>query len=141
MKLIVAGGRGYHLTAGDYAYLDRVRSSLAFDGYTIDEVLSGEIPGADAGGEEWARLRKIPVKRFVAEWWRRGLVAGPIRNRAMAQYASPGGLCILFPGGAGTESMRREAALAGLQILEVDLDRELEPLPTGSPARTSSAAS
>ena len=129
MKIIVAGGRRYHLTVDDYAYLDRVRSLLASDGHTIDEVLSGGGPGANAGGEEWARSRRIPVKSFPAEWNRRGLLAGPIRNRAMAQYASPNGLCILFPGGAGTESMRREAIAAGLQILEVDLDRELEPLP------------
>jgi hypothetical protein len=128
MKLVVAGGRRHILTAGDYAYLDRVRSLLASDGYTIDEVISTGTPGAAAGAEEWARSRKVPVKRFVADW-SRGLLAPPIRNRAMARYAALSGLCILFPGGRETESMRCAAISAGLQVLEVDLDRELESLP------------
>ena len=129
MRLIIGGGRRYKLSDADRAYLDRVRSMLALDGHVIKELLSGGDPGADAGGVEWAYSRRIPVKRFVAAWNRRGLLAGPIRNRAMAQYASPGGLCILFPGGRGTEEMKREAALAGLQVLEVDLAHKIEPLP------------
>jgi hypothetical protein len=138
MKLIVAGGRGYYLTVDDYAYLDRVRSLLASGSYTIDEVLSSGNPGADAGAEEWARSRKVPVKRFVADW-SRGLLARPILYRAMARYAALSGLCILFPGGRGTDSMRCAAIGAGLQVLEVDLDRELESLPPLPCAGRSSA--
>lgn len=43
---------------------------------------------------------------------------GPIRNHEMAEYVGPGGLCILFPGGRGTASMRREALAVGLTVIE-----------------------
>lgn len=105
MKLIIAGGRNYHLTAEDFNWLDSIPD--------ITEVVSGGCKGADAGGEAWATLRKIPIKRFNADWVKHGKAAGPLRNRQMAQYADA---VILFPGGRGTESMYREAISAQLRI-------------------------
>jgi hypothetical protein len=82
MKLIIAGSR----TVKDYQWLcDAIQRS----GYTdITEVVSGKEPnGADALGERWAKEHDIPIKDFPADWDHLGLVAGPIRNTAMAEYA------------------------------------------------------
>lgn len=108
MKLIIAGGRYYRFTSYDIDRLDDLRSKNL-----INEVVSGGASGADACGEEWAKERGIPVKRFPADWNKFGKAAGPIRNAQMADYAND---VVLFPGGKGTDSMRKLAKLAGLVI-------------------------
>lgn len=109
MKLIIAGGRDYKMTMADHMQLLDV---LALG---IDEVVSGGAPGADAEGESWADFYRIPIKRFPADWETHGRAAGPIRNRQMAEYADA---VALFPGGRGTESMRREAQRTGIKIFD-----------------------
>ena len=106
MKLIIAGGRKYRLTADDAAYLD---------GLFIEEIVSGGATGADSGGEAYATHRGLNVKRFPADWDAYGKAAGPIRNRQMAEYADG---VVLFPGGRGTASMAREARKAGIRIFD-----------------------
>lgn len=111
MKLIIAGGRDFTLGPAHLARLDVL---LDRDGVT--EVVSGACPtGADAGGEEWARVMDIPVRRFPADWTKHGRAAGPIRNAEMAAYADA---VALFPGGRGTASMRAEAVKHGLRIFD-----------------------
>jgi hypothetical protein len=105
---IIAGGRDYNLTPSDEAWLDTL---------PIREVVSGGAFGADAGGESWAKKRGIPIKRFPADWKTHGRAAGPIRNRQMAEYADA---VVLFPGGRGTGSMRREAERQGLRIFRTN---------------------
>jgi hypothetical protein len=104
---IIAGGRDYNLTLSDEAWLDTL---------PIREVVSGGASGADAGGEAWAKKRGIPIKRFPADWKTHGRAAGPIRNRQMAEYADA---VVLFPGGRGTDSMRREAERQELRIFRI----------------------
>lgn len=104
MKTIIAGGRGYELTKADF---------LALDALTITEVVSGCARGADRGGERYAAMRKILVKKFPANWAKFGRRAGHIRNQDMADYAEQ---CVLFPGGAGTNSMFEKATAAGLVV-------------------------
>jgi hypothetical protein len=104
LSVIVAGGRDYRMTPQDEAWLDTL---------PIREVVSGGASGADAGGEAWAEKRGIPVRWFPADWDKYGRAAGPIRNRQMAEYADA---VVLFPGGRGTDSMRREAERRGLTI-------------------------
>ena len=108
MKLIIAGGRNYRLTAKDVETLDSLQ-------ICIEEVVSGGAQGADKSGESYAFYKKIPVKRFPADWQTHGRAAGPIRNKAMAEYADA---VALFPGGKGTGSMFREAKAAGLTIYD-----------------------
>jgi hypothetical protein len=108
LAVVVAGGRDYRITEADEAWLDTL---------PIREVVSGGASGADAGGEAWARKRGIPIKRFPADWDTHGRAAGPIRNRQMAEYAEG---VVLFPGGRGTDSMRREAERRGLQIFSAN---------------------
>lgn len=106
MKLIVAGGRNYFLSKQDFDNLDQLP-------ITITEIVSGCATGADAGGEAYAKKHNLPIKRFPPDWKLYGKAAGPMRNIQMAQYADA---VVLFPGGKGTESMRREAEKYCLQI-------------------------
>lgn len=107
MKLIIAGGRDYHLANDDYEFLDSLKGVM--------EVVSGGALGADLDGEIWAMSRDIPVKRFVPDWKMHGKAAGPIRNRLMAEYADA---VVLFPGGRGTDSMAREADRCDLVVYD-----------------------
>lgn len=111
MKLIIAGGRDYELTAQDFHRLIDIRQR-----HNIKEIVSGACPtGADVGGETFAAEWEIPVRRFPADWAKWGKRAGPIRNAQMAEYADA---VALFPGGRGTESMMREAISQGLRIFD-----------------------
>ena len=107
MKLIIAGGRRYSLSARDIARLDAIEG--------VTEVVSGCAPGVDSDGETWAEEKGIPVRRFQPDWNRYGRAAGVVRNRAMAAYADA---VALFPGKRGTESMCEEARKAGIVIYD-----------------------
>lgn len=129
MKLIIAGGRDYKLTPADEAKLDVIKGE-------ITEVVSGAAPGADLCGEQWAAKHKIPVKRFPANWEKIDVVgarvrkrpdgslynanAGPMRNSRMAKYADA---IALFPGGWGTEDMRKKAIGRGLAIYDMTTNK------------------
>lgn len=89
MKLIIAGGRSYYLTAEDYKKLDRI---------DIAEVVSGGASGADTCGENYAKKINVPTIVFKADWSKYGRKAGPLRNKQMAEYADG---VALFPGGTG----------------------------------------
>jgi hypothetical protein len=118
MKLIIAGGRNYHITDADWQKLDAL---------PITEIVSGGASGADAGGEAYAQVRGFPVTRFVADWSRYGYKAGPIRNQHMAEYADA---VALFPGGRGTNSMAAKAKKAGIVIYDFrDSSTELGNMP------------
>ena len=106
-RLIIAGGRNYMFTGRDFSRLRRL--------LPIGEIISGGAHGADLCGEAWAFSYDIPVERFLPDWETHGKTAGPIRNREMAEYATA---VALFPGGRGTESMRREAIKAGIEIFD-----------------------
>lgn len=95
MKIIIAGGRDYHLNENDFSKLDQLKD-------TISEVVSGCARGVDTAGEMWAKKNNIPVKKFPADWEKFGKSAGYRRNQQMAEYADA---VVLFPGGKGTGHM------------------------------------
>lgn len=110
MKLIIAGGRSFEGDEEHLQWLDDIDNL-----HKVTEVISGKAPGADYFGEQWAKLRRLPVKAFPAKWHRHGRAAGPMRNRQMAEYADA---VALFPGGKGTDNMRYQARFYGLKIFE-----------------------
>lgn len=110
MKLIVAGGRGYLFTAADVEALDRLVKEC-----DVTEVVHGCAQGADRCAREWAGERQIPRTMFRADWNRYGRSAGPIRNKAMAEY---GHALVAFPGGRGTADMVRRAGEQGLRVFD-----------------------
>jgi len=108
MKVIIAGGRNYHLTESDFAKLKALANKYGFT-----EIVSGGCSGADKGGEIFAQRNSLKLKVFPANWKKYGKAAGPIRNKSMAMYADA---LIVFPGGAGTKNMTDQARNEGLMI-------------------------
>lgn len=107
MKVIIAGSR--HIT--DYV---EVCSAIRKSDFHITEVVSGCAKGPDTLGIEWANNRRIPVKRFPADW-SRGSGAGLARNWEMSYYAE--GLIALWDGQSkGTKHMIDAARSRGLQV-------------------------
>jgi len=80
MKTIIAGSRGV-------TSLKVVEDAVNASGFTITEEVSGGARGVDTLGEQWAKTRNIPVKRFPAEWAKYGRSAGYKRNVQMGDYA------------------------------------------------------
>ena len=105
-SFIVAGGRDYKFTDEDIDKLNNLN---------IQELVSGNCKGADKCGEEWANSNNIPVVVFPADWAKHGRAAGPLRNREMARFSHA---VVLFPGGAGTQSMHNEALKENLIIYD-----------------------
>lgn len=115
LVLIIAGGSHYRRRAGDFEWLDSIHAA-----HQVIEVVSGQCiwGGADELGEDWAGMRRIPVKGFPAKWSASPQGAGHARNREMAEYArsSGHGACALFPGRNGTEGMLLAATRCELRI-------------------------
>lgn len=109
MKVVICGGRAFN----DMRVLvEAVRDS----GFDISEVVSGGASGADSLAIYYANANGIPLRLFKADWKHLGRVAGPLRNREMAQYAEA---VIALPGGRGTADMVRNARMFGLKVYEV----------------------
>lgn len=117
IKVIIAGGRNYQLTETHFKWLDTIHKETP-----IGEVVSGGAKGADEGGEIWAKRNNIPVNVFHADWNVNGRAAGPIRNEQMAKYCAEtsfaANLCILFPGGKGTQNMKQTANFYCIPVKE-----------------------
>lgn len=117
IRLIIAGGRTYRFKMDDLALLHSVRMT-----HEIIEVVGGRAPGADAEGEDWAKMHGIPFRPFPAAWTdlshpdaiikvrhdgtKYDARAGFRRNQQMAEYANA---CALFPGDNGTNDMATRA--------------------------------
>lgn len=56
--------------------------------YDNPEIISGHASGADTLAERYAEDHGIPYIIFKPDWKRYGRGAGPIRNKAMIDYAS-----------------------------------------------------
>lgn len=107
-KTIIAGGRDVH----DYGLLlDAINEC----GWEISSVVSGGARGADALGEQYAKIRTLPVEKYLPDWTRDGRAAGPIRNRKMAENAEA--LIALWDGvSSGTKNMIATATQLGLKV-------------------------
>lgn len=70
--------------------------------------------GADGLARAWAVSRKMPHEAHPARWKEEGRSAGPRRNREMAAWGA--GLCVAFPGGAGTSDCTGACEAAGIPV-------------------------
>ena len=123
MKMVIAGGRDFVPTIKDFNIVMRIVAE-----YRITEIVSGCMSGADKFGESCANQLMLSIKPFPPDWndltepcvlkYRNGkpynALAGPKRNKQMAEYTD---YVFLFPGGRGTDSMRKEAKKAGKNIV------------------------
>ena len=81
-RLIVCGGRDF----ADYGFFETCMDRL-LSYYKEVRLVSGHASGADHFAEKYAEERGIEIEIFSAEWKKYGRAAGPIRNRAMLDYA------------------------------------------------------
>jgi hypothetical protein len=108
MKVIIAGGR--NIT--DYSLL---LSTIGESEFEITEVISGMAPGVDTLAVQYARENNLPLAEFHADWNQYKRAAGPIRNRAMANYGEA--LIAIWDGESrGTKNMIEEATKRGLKV-------------------------
>ena len=109
MRVLVCGGRDYDNTERVCDVLAGLRPSL---------VIHGAARGADSLAGLWARMSGVDVAEFPANWDKHGKAAGHIRNAQMLTEGKPD-VVVAFPGGRGTEDMKRRARAAGVEVREV----------------------
>ena len=108
MNVIVAGSRSI-------TDIKIVAQAINESGFDVTEIVSGTARGVDVLGEEWAKSKGIPVKRFPADWEGLGKGAGFIRNAEMAEYADA--LVAIWDGKSrGTKNMIEQAKSKGLKV-------------------------
>ncbi len=107
MKVIIAGSRDIT----DAALIER---AIAASKFAISEVVSGACRGVDKIGEDWAKSKGLPLKKFPADW-RMGRSAGPRRNLQMAMYADAL-IAIPSDNSTGTHDMIEKATNCNLQV-------------------------
>ena len=113
MKVIVCGGRDYTPTKEDEQKLLTVLKWLR-----PDEVVHGACSGVDQWAGEIAKAAGFETAEFPADWLKHGRKGGPLRNSQMAFYVKShgGGVCLAFPGGAGTRNMIEQARDYGIVV-------------------------
>ena len=108
MRTIIAGSR-------EGVCMADLEKAMESCGWTPTVVISGDAPGVDKLGEEWADARGIAIERFRADWTRLKRAAGPIRNGQMADAAEA--LVGVWDGSSpGTKDMIQKARKRGLRV-------------------------
>ena len=113
LRVLVTGGRDYSDAQAVSDSLNRLDEIAS-----IECVIHGGAPGADALGAVWAASRHLRMEAYPADWGAHGRAAGPIRNQRMIDEGKPD-LVVAFPGGRGTADMVRRARAAGIEVIEV----------------------
>ena len=112
-RLIVCGGVDFN----DYCFFkDQMDRLIAY--YENIRLVSGHARGADTFAEQYAAETGIPIRVFPAEWKKYGKAAGPIRNRAMLDYAkeeTPVVAAFWDGQSRGTGNMLKQAKAAGAE--------------------------
>jgi hypothetical protein len=121
-RVLVTGGRDYRDRDTVYRTLDAL---MADGGIAVvihgacSEWRNGKrvLRGADRWADEWAWERGVEPIPCPADWVTHGRAAGPIRNGEMLTHNPD--LVVAFPGGKGTEDMKRQARADGVEVVEV----------------------
>ena len=124
MKILVCGGRDYDDFEMVYKALflvaERINLPVDEDG-TLDArkltIIHGAARGADSIAAYWGKIYNANVMAFPADWDKHGKAAGHIRNAQMLSEGEPD--CIMFfPGGRGTENMKRQGREKGIRLID-----------------------
>lgn len=114
MKVLICGSRGYQNQKRVFQVLDEINEV-----HPIELIIEGGAEGADRQGRYWALAQGVPCMTIHAPWDRMGPAAGPTRNEWMIKYGRPD-LCLAFPGGRGTESMKKIALRHEVEVRAVE---------------------
>ena len=132
MRVLVCGGRDFgdvSFTQFNYA-LTKEERQLREDQYQFiwaylseaitpnDLLITGVARGVEIVAYHWAIINQVQPLPYPAAWGALGMAAGPIRNKQMLDEGKPD-LVIAFPGGKGTEHMKKLAQKAGVEIVNV----------------------
>jgi hypothetical protein len=112
LRLLVCGGRDFNDMAAAFPVIDRLHAT---DG--ISCIIQGGASGADYIAARWAFMRDVLAEEYCADWNKYGRAAGPIRNGQMITEGKPD-LVLAFPGGRGTQDMKRRAIAAGIRVID-----------------------
>lgn len=112
-RILVCGGRDLDDAARVSGVLDFCRPHFDVDFC----ICAGEASGADSLARLWAIGNLVPFFGCPANWVQLGKDGGRIRNQWMLKWFMPD-LVIAFPGGAGTEHMKKIARKAGVTVYE-----------------------
>lgn len=113
MRIVVTGGRDYTDRAALFLALDLLHAATR-----ITRLAHGNARGADTLADDWARVRRVELQRYPADWDRHRKRAGAIRNRAMLDAERPD-VVVAFPGGRGTADCVRAAGERGIPVLDL----------------------
>ena len=123
MKVVVAGTR----TFDSASFTGLVAWALTSLDWPVEEIVSGAASGIDTPGENWAKISRVPIKRFLPDWDAHGKAAGPLRNEEMARYADA--LLLVWDGhSSGSADMRERVRRRGLPVFEIVM-RSVDKLP------------
>lgn len=127
MKILICGGR--NLNEGEVA--NYLAIMLAY--VRITKIIHGNAPGADKGGERFAKAYSIPFEVFQADWGNLEAIpckvkqgkqgpynalAGFNRNKQMLDEGKPD-LVVAFPGGPGTRNMILQSEKANVPVIVI----------------------
>lgn len=112
MKIIVCGGRNFC----DVQLLDEFLDFIHLR-RPVHQLIHGGANGADTLAGLWAERRGVDCIVFKADWKKWKHAAGPLRNARMILEKPD--VVIAFPGGRGTENMKRVAREKGVDVVEV----------------------
>lgn len=117
-KVAVCGSRSFE----SYQIVEDVLKNVLIDG---DVVLSGNAPGADRLGEEYAKKNGLEMKIIPSEWDRHGLKATMMRNDVLLK-AADFVVCFWDGESQGTKHMLNISKRAKKLLAEVRLDGHLK---------------
>jgi len=110
MKLIVTGGRKYHLNDADRKILDLIHRQ-----FKVSCVLVRRGGGADASAENWARSRIIRIQGYAAQFKTLKHAAESARDAEMIKQADA---VAVFPGHKSTKQLLHMAHAAGKVVFD-----------------------
>jgi len=117
MRVLVCRGRKFD----DTDMLDQALRTI-HDNVGISCIIHGAAKGADLMGAGWGSKNHIEsISAFVALWNEHGKKAGVLRNTQMIKEGHPD-IIVAFPGGVGTENMKRQGRQNNIMVVEVSKD-------------------
>ena len=113
-RVCVCGGRDYSDINLVNSALDYIKNNITNDKTLI--IIQGCARGADALAADWTIRNNVQCEAYPAEWKKYGKSAGYVRNKIMLDTGLD--LLVAFPGGKGTDMMKKLASKANVKVWE-----------------------
>jgi hypothetical protein len=126
LRILICGGRDFNSVT---AFHDEMSDIIWEKGWYHSEdisrphkdivIISGMARGADSLAVGYAKIHRLVLDAYPADWEKYGKSAGYIRNQEMLDKGKHD-LVVAFPGGKGTQMMIKLARKAGIEVIEVE---------------------